>query len=161
MVITHYNESAYCWDVVNEALDNNGFKSTFWYDKIPNYVPHFILQSESPSESALTALGFYMLCSLAFMVVALIQFAVAVILDRMQLSKGQKAENSRNDINRVGQKRVSNSRACKGTVEYKNTRKNLISMPSSIDEFDFATAWMYFFLILFFNGAYWAYHLCQ
>lgn len=38
-VVTHYNTSAYAWDVVNEALDNNGLKpSQPWYPAVPNYI---------------------------------------------------------------------------------------------------------------------------
>ena len=42
----------------------------------------FILQSESPSGSKLNALGKYLLCSLVFVVFALIEFAVVVVLKR-------------------------------------------------------------------------------
>ena len=38
-VVTHYNTSAYAWDVVNEALDNNGLKpSAPWYPAVPDYI---------------------------------------------------------------------------------------------------------------------------
>lgn len=38
-VVSHYGTKAACWDVVNEALDNNGLKpSAPWYPAVPNYI---------------------------------------------------------------------------------------------------------------------------
>merc|ERR1711879_236844 len=32
------DKSPLAWDVVNEAVDNNGLKANTWYPKLPNYV---------------------------------------------------------------------------------------------------------------------------
>ena len=97
------------------------------------------------------------------MVVALIQFALAVILDRMGLNKGKNTENIRNDRNNknrvAAQPRITHSRPCKETGGNQNKKGNLMVMISSTDEFDFAAAWIYFFVVLLFNGAYWANYL--
>lgn len=38
-VVAHYGTHAESWDVVNEALDNNGLKpSAPWYPAVPNYI---------------------------------------------------------------------------------------------------------------------------
>jgi len=40
-VINHYGDSAYCWDVVNEAVADSGttlLKNTVWYPDLPDYV---------------------------------------------------------------------------------------------------------------------------
>jgi hypothetical protein len=38
-VVQHYGTRAYCWDVVNEALDDHGLKpSAPWYPALPNYI---------------------------------------------------------------------------------------------------------------------------
>ena len=38
-VVKHYGTRAYCWDVVNEALDANGLKtSSPWYPALPSYI---------------------------------------------------------------------------------------------------------------------------
>ena len=37
--MTHYGPRAYCWDVVNEALDSSGLKpSAPWYPALPDYI---------------------------------------------------------------------------------------------------------------------------
>ena len=38
-VVTHYGARALAWDVVNEALDSNGLKSSPpWYPAVPDYI---------------------------------------------------------------------------------------------------------------------------
>lgn len=38
-VVKHFGTRVYCWDVVNEAVDNNGLKTAPpWYPAVPNYV---------------------------------------------------------------------------------------------------------------------------
>ena len=38
-VVRHYGPRAYCWDVVNEALDDHGLKpSAPWYPAVPDYI---------------------------------------------------------------------------------------------------------------------------
>ena len=38
-MVQHYGTRAYCWDVVNEALDDHGLKpSAPWYPALPNYI---------------------------------------------------------------------------------------------------------------------------
>ena len=42
-VMNHYGENALCWDVVNEAINDNPtpgniYKTNVWYPTIPNYV---------------------------------------------------------------------------------------------------------------------------
>jgi len=38
-VVGRYGTRAYCWDVVNEAFDNNGLKtSPPWYPAVPDYI---------------------------------------------------------------------------------------------------------------------------
>ena len=54
-VVGHYGNRAYCWDVVNEALDDHGLKPSFpWYPALPNYLD---IAFHAARKAAITAVG--------------------------------------------------------------------------------------------------------
>ena len=119
-----------------------------------------------------------MLLSLTFVVIALIEFAVAVILNRMGLNKSpigrskvdsrERAHSytgveSRDELrwynNPSIQTGLPRGKLYKKKIDYQTTEKKWISMLSAIDELDFAAFWMFFILYLSFNCVYWIYFL--
>ena len=140
------------------------------------YTYHF--QSESPSESDLNALGIYLVVCLAFVICALVEFAIAIVLHRRKESKDVsdvEAESSNNEKqnelalipqimkeNYLDTKR--NSDAVTSTVVARNEMDNrwvtelvtnLYNVPSS-NNIDFVAIWIYLVMFLVFNCIYWS-----
>ena len=137
------------------------------------YKPTFIfLQSESPSEFELDALGIYLLGSLSFVVGALVEFAFVVLADRVRSTR------TKEDKNRMEAQQVNNSvknptkqalmedgmvvarritatrPLPKNKTVDKNRKGRIFTLPST-NGIDFAAFWMYFFLYILFNLVYW------
>ena len=132
-----------------------------------------ILQSESPSELELNALGSYLLGSLCFVVGALIEFALVVLINRVG-STGSKDEKNRLETHRVynsAQKRAWSpegilfnrkpitTNPCVENKPMNKPRKLRIFTLPSINGIDLAAFFVYLLLYLLFNCVYWAQYL--
>ena len=138
-------------------------------------MPQFyLLQSESPSTTKLNDLGVYLLVSLFFVVFAMLEFAVVLLVQRDQDSKrnsfiSQEKSNIEtaftkkgttnttinemigNDINEVKDIQKDNS------TKNKNTRKifRLHSLQLSTDNIDMMAFILYVAFYIIFNLFYW------
>ena len=134
----------------------------------------YLLQSESPSTTKLNDLGVYLLVSLFFVVFAMLEFAVVLLVQRDQDSKrnsfiSQEKSNIEtaftkkgttnttinemigNDINEVKDIQKDNS------TKNKNTRKifRLHSLQLSTDNIDMMAFILYVAFYIIFNLFYW------
>ena len=145
-----------------------------------NIKHSFILQSDSPSESDLNALGIYLIVSLCFVVGALVEFAFAILLTRIISTRtkdkpgGIKTEQDERTYNGV-QNYVRQSWSAEEII----TRRKVDTTPHndnvsmkppnrpwmlflwSVNGFDFAAFWVYLLLYLLFNCVYWAKYLIE
>ena len=136
-----------------------------------------IFQSESPSESELNALGLYLLVCLAFVIFALVEFAITILLSQRSHSKDTIKTETNSKSNR-SKKRVSGmSQITKfesmGTICQPSTptisacgqyqfldrvvnrmqKWSMLFQPTQV--LDFIAAWIHLFLFLLFNCIYW------
>ena len=116
-----------------------------------------LFQSESPSETDVDALGLYLLCSLSFVVGALIEFSIVVLLNRVRSNKivvaGSEIEDNKPTYRGVN---ISTQRDWFKNDAVANPKRQL-----SIDFIDFGAFWIFLILFLFFNLLYWVSHLNQ
>ena len=134
--------------------------------------------SESPSVSDLNALGVYLLTSLCFVVGALIEFAVVILLNRTLLNVSKREENrigsqqhqriysdlkQRKLGDRSGEGQVttwiSDVKPCEQNLNTKPKKSTWIFLVPSVNGVDFAAFWAYLFLYLLFNCVYWVQYL--
>ena len=115
------------------------YKSPFCNNKAALFHNYLNLQSESPHGSELNALGIYLLCSLVFIVMAMIEFATVVLCNR-----------------------APSLLKCKRLKEKICSRKHNFNMyinemdnGSIICVADFAAFWSYLFFYIAFNLTYW------
>ena len=132
------------------------------------------MQSESPSVSDLNALGVYLLTSLCFVVGALIEFAVVLLLDRPLLNVTKRKENrienqqhqrfysdlkqrKHEDLSREGHvtKWISDVKPNKQNLSTKPKKSTWVFFVPSVNGVDFVACWAYLFLYLLFNCIYW------
>ena len=138
-------------------------------------IQPFILQSESPSESDLDALGIYLLGSLSFVIGALIEFAFVIILNRIHTSRTKYEENEVeakvdkqicNGVDDIWQQAWPRKRMAAALkpdakpnkeedMHNKKPNRARIFVLPSVNGVDFTAFWVYFFLYLLFNYAYW------
>ena len=136
-------------------------------------APTFMLQSESPSGSDLNALGIYLLSGLVFVLGALIEFAVVILLSRttLPISKNVKSAtmsknikfintNWRNRIRpltvveKVTEPETADTESVNEDMGNQAEKKCILSIPK-IHAIDFITFWLFLFLYLFLNCVYW------
>ena len=136
------------------------------------------MQSESPSASELNALGLYLLVCLSFVICALVEFAIAIVLHRRQESKAvsdvvtKSSKNEKaNSLSFIPQilreshattKCFSDAPTLKTSVakNQKDNRwvaelgTNLFVVPST-NAIDFMAIWIYLTMFFVFNCIYW------
>ena len=136
------------------------------------------MQSESPSESELNALGLYLLVCLAFVIFALVEFAIAIILHRRKESNAvsdiaTKSSNSekKNKSKLLSQitkdsheaKEWSSDASIRKTSGEENKQNNIwvgelgtkLSIVPSTNMIDFMAIWIYLAIFILFNCIYW------
>ena len=125
----------------------------------------FIFQSESPSGSDLNALGVYLLCSLAFLVCALIEFGFVVLLSRAPSTFRKNAmrttTSTYNPLAKEGLRRRNVTKideALTEPVETREKEKCIFSIPP-IHVVDIISFWVFLFSYLIFNCIYWLHYL--
>ena len=137
------------------------------------YYYYFYFQSESPSGSDLNALGVYLLCSLVFVVGALIEFAVVILLNRTQLTLRKNVRSATKtkrdtDVNAKLRRRIrrmhavrkftikqnSDIKAFNDDVDDQAKQNCMFSIPP-IYTVDIAAFWVFFFSYLLFICTYW------
>ena len=132
-----------------------------------------IFQNESPSESDLNALGKYLLVSMIFVVAAMIEFAIVVMVNRMSSPKSNISSESKIDT-------ISKKLFCGGrlkdqkqvgddgkvpkenfkietykNIEQKESKKNWMFFKSSVNAIDITAFLMFFSFYFVFNVQYW------
>ena len=135
----------------------------------------YTLQSKSPAEFELNALGVYLLGSLCFVVGALVEFAVVVLVDRVRSARTGDQKNkvetqqfyntAKNPMNQSWFKErmgidvwATNPRSSTEGKTVARKKKADIFTLSSTNGIDFAAFLMYFFLFCLFNSVYWFYY---
>ena len=103
------------------------------------------LQSESPSGSTLNALGIYLICSLVFVVGALLEFGVVVLLSRTNLK-------IRKNV------RSATIEAVNEDMTIQPKKNCMVSIPP-LHAIDLIAFWLFLFLYLLFNCIYWAHYI--
>jgi len=120
----------------------------------------FIFQiSDSPSSSDLNILGEYLLVSLGFVVAAMAEFALVILLNRRSKLKTD-ATDLKNSHEEKNSEITHVSRFCPDTEMKKPMKQGKISewnMPS-IYVVDFIAFWLHFSAFLLYNVVYWAKH---
>ena len=130
-----------------------------------------VFQSESPSESDLNALGHYLLTSLFFVVGAMIEFAIVIMVNRIRTIKGSISDSEMEaNIKKFfgekpryqsegydGQTPIENfnTEACKHIEIEKKSNTNRILSLQSVNGIDIVAFLMFFSCYLLFNIQYW------
>ena len=127
----------------------------------------------------MTALGIYLLSSMVFTVGALLEFAVVIVVDRLNNSKtahvtrkGNTQYTTSNPFNKpapIPCIRMRNVAGRKTTSLFEMSEKNLTESPGdktnsspfffSVDKIDAAAFWSYLTIYLVFNIVYWVAYL--
>ena len=127
----------------------------------------------------MTALGIYLLSSMVFTVGALLEFAVVIVVDRLNSSKTAQAVRkgntqctTSNPFNKqppIPCIRMRNIAGRKTTSLFEMSEKNLTESPGdktnaspfyfSVDKIDAAAFWTYLTIYLVFNIVYWVAYL--
>ena len=120
----------------------------------------FIFQiSDSPSSSDLNILGEYLLVSLGFVVAAMAEFALVILLNRRSKLKTDSTD-PKNSTEVKNSGIIHVSRFCPDTEMKKPMKlgkKSQWNMPS-IYVVDFIAFWLHFSAFLLYNTVYWAKH---
>ena len=144
---------------------------------------NFLYQAESPSDSEFNALGEYLLVCLLFVICALVEFAITVLLNHRQDSKGKSdtVTNPSKNENDSGYSKVTqimpltpvvselrpalptenpveNSPVAKGLIT--NLRKCIPNIPAT-NIIDFLAFWIHLVLFIIFNCNYWTTYLIE
>ena len=115
---------------------------SFLWNHLVQYLSH--LQSESPSASELNALGLYLLVCLSFVICALVEFAIAIVLHRKKESNA--VSDAPTETPATTNQEDNRWVAKLGT--------NLFFVPST-NTIDFMAIWIYLAMFFFFNCIYW------
>ena len=131
-----------------------------------------IFQSNSPSDSDMTALGIYLLSSLVFTVAALLEFAVVIVADRLNTSQKQHVPSkvgiqctnyfdnqSLRKRNIAGRKPNWFEMGNNGLGEGTHDKTNAGQPYFSVDKIDAAAFWSYLIIYILFNIVYWVFYL--
>ena len=129
------------------------------------HIFHISFQSESPAGTELNALGVYLLVSLFFVVAAMIEFAVALVLQRMWHHK-ENPNPTNIERTPMPQKWLAkgNNIASNWIDEQGNekltlgmqTAKKRTGLNFSTNKIDIAAFVISFMLYIFFNCVYWS-----
>ena len=133
----------------------------------------YLYKAESPSDSEFNALGQYLLVCLLFVICALAEFAITLLLNRWRNSKGNSGTvttPSKND-NDAGYSKVTQimpqtfvgSESCPALPTENPATKSVVTelrkcIPNipATNVIDFMAFWIHLFLFLVFNCNYWA-----
>ena len=139
---------------------------------------YFYVQSESPSESELNALGIYLLVCLAFVVCALAEFAMVIIFHQRSNLKAAGTITTEEKKNRIKDNRSEvplKNKLKQATTAWEidtsimkpcpeedyhvskwitKIRREISIIPLN-GVIDFIAIWIHFFLFVLFNCAYW------
>ena len=132
-------------------------------------------QGENPSGSDLNALGLYMMSCLIFVVCALIEFAIVVLVSRSSASLKKKLEKSNAEnrehlvVTETLRPRWNNGETINEPTERERTVEQLPSLARSlmdkvfphINTIDLYAFFVYFCLFLLFNCGYWQKYLAK
>ena len=127
------------------------------------------MQGESPTKSKINALGIYLLCSLGFVVSALIEFAIIVLLKRKSVTTNNKVGSKilpkrKIDAGAILRQRIRRTKKWKYELEkaqslnHRNdssTMSNDDGMSALLIAIDFTSFWTFIFLYILFNCIYW------
>ena len=116
--------------------------SILW-NHLVQYLSH--LQSESPSASELNALGLYLLVCLSFVICALVEFAIAIVLHR------RKESSAVSDAPTLKTPALTNQEDNRWVAKLGT---NLFVVPST-NAIDFMAIWIYLAMFFMFNCIYW------
>ena len=135
----------------------------------------FCFQSESPSATQLNDLDKYLLFSLLFVVGALVEFAIVVVLSRRKRFQRKDVENQfksmikmigvfdghlrrrikrENRISNIYTHKASDTRPYKEDNDYKGKESNLLSN-TNVHMIDFTAFILFNFMYILFNFVYW------
>ena len=133
------------------------------------------VQAENPSGSNLNALGVYMMSCLIFVVGALIEFAIVLLINRSSASLNKNIEKS--NVAKTNNQMVTEaSKMCwkkdENVNEITETERTAKPMPSlaqrlvdnvfpRINTIDLCAFWVHFCLFVLFNCFYWLTYLAK
>lgn len=135
---------------------------------------NFVFQHEGPSESDLNALGIYFLCSLFFVVGAIIEFSTLVLFKRLltfqpKILPSEREFKDNRDTPKVIKKRgqlyeftntkiKKHSDVLEDTTYVQELKRNLRFCPQTINAIDFIAFWAFFIIYFLFNVTYWMHY---
>ena len=120
-----------------------------------------ILQSERPYATKMTALGIYLITSLVFVIGALAEFSVVVLLNRASLTTSKISENATTPkkehvvLAKLRRRRQGIGRKLRRKIE---ARENCMLGIFPVRTVDYTAFWSFLFAFLLFNCIYWIHY---